>query len=131
MSDALIAKARERGIAPERLRVCDATATGYPDGSFDYSYSIGSLEHFSEAGIARMLAEAARITRRASFHHVPTARDGRDHGWITPYQSYFNNSVAWWLPRFRSAFPIVEVVESTWRDEESRGMWFLCAKQAE
>jgi len=127
-SDVLIGRALKRGIPAARLKVCDARATGYGDREFDYSYSIGSLEHFSEAGIAEFLAEAARVTRHASFHQIPTARDGVDHGWITPHQSYFNNSVAWWLPRFRAAFPIVRVLDSTWSDDESRGAWFICTK---
>src|SRR5437588_12436254 len=101
ISDFLIGKARERGIPAERLRVCDATNTGYADKAFDYSYSIGSLEHFLEPGIGGFLEECRRITRRASFHNIPVARKGCDHGWTHSTQSFFNNSVSWWLPKFR------------------------------
>ena len=44
ISDMLIGKARDRGIDPERLVVGDATRMVFPDNSFDYAYSIGSLE---------------------------------------------------------------------------------------
>src|SRR6266513_1875092 len=55
ISELLIEKAKERGIPAEKLRICDATATGFVDEEFEYSYSIGSLEHFTEEGIARFL----------------------------------------------------------------------------
>src|SRR5665213_814410 len=56
ISDLLIRKAEERGIFADRLRVCDATAMPYGDGEFDYSYSIGSLEHFTEDGIDKFIS---------------------------------------------------------------------------
>ena len=83
ISDLLIQKAVERGIPRERLKVCDATKTGYPDDAFDYAYSIGSLEHFTEGGIDEFLRECGRITRQVSFHMIPTARSLQDDGWIT------------------------------------------------
>lgn len=126
ISDFLIKKAVERGLPAAKLKVCDATATGYEDRQFQYAYSIGSLEHFTEQGIAAFLRECRRITANASFHHIPTAADGRDHGWITPYQSYFNNSVAWWLVKFREQFSDVQVLDSTWGDDISAGKWFVC-----
>ncbi|MDX6612609.1 MAG: hypothetical protein QOD75_1795 [Blastocatellia bacterium] len=125
ISDFLIQKAVERGIDPQLLKVCDATNTGYGNAFFDYSYSIGSLEHFTEDGILAFLTESRRITREASFHQIPISRTG-NQGWISPYQSYFNNNVDWWLPKFRSVFPEVIVLPSSWSDDISVGMWFVC-----
>jgi SAM-dependent methyltransferase len=126
ISDFLIRKALERGIAKERLRVCDATQTGYADKFFDYAYSIGSLEHFTEDGISRFLEECRRTTRVASFHNIPVSRSNRDQGWISPNQSYFNNGVSWWLPKFQRAFRRIEVLDSSWNDDQSVGKWFVC-----
>jgi SAM-dependent methyltransferase len=126
ISDFLIDKARQRGIPEDRLRVCDATQTGYDDKFFDYAYSIGSLEHFTEEGSGRVLKECRRTTRLLSFHNIPVSRSGRDMGWITPNQSYFNNSVSWWLPKFHAVFPGVVVLDSSWNDDQSVGKWFVC-----
>lgn len=129
ISDFLIQKAIDRGIAPDRLRVADATKTGYPDNAFDYGYSIGSLEHFTEDGIRAFVAETHRITRKASFHQIPVSRSGRDEGWMTTLQSFHNNSVEWWLERYRSAYQTVHVLDSAWNDRISVGKWFLCMKE--
>ncbi len=51
ISDLLIDKAIARGISRDRLDIVDATAMNYPDQSFDWAYSIGSLEHFTADGI--------------------------------------------------------------------------------
>lgn len=125
ISDFLIEKAIARGLSPDRLSINDATSTNYTDSFFDYSYSIGSLEHFTEDGIIAFLQEARRITKHASCHQIPIARKG-DEGWITPHQSYFNNSLEWWLPKFSSVFPEVHVLPSSWSDERSVGRWFIC-----
>ena len=125
ISDFLIEKAAARGLDPKLLKVCDATNTGYETAFFDYSYSIGSLEHFTEDGMLAFLREARRITKHASFHQIPISRKG-DEGWISPYQSYFNNGVDWWLPKFCSVFPEVLVLPSSWSDARSVGMWFVC-----
>lgn len=127
ISDLLIGKAKEKGIAADRLQVCDATKTAYPDAAFDFTYSIGSLEHFSDRGIDEFLREGRRITKVRAFHQIPIARHGKDEGWIRDgHQEYFNNTEAWWLPRFRAAFPRVEVVASRWDSETSVGRWFVC-----
>lgn len=128
ISDLLIGKARERGIVPERLVIGDATKMQFLDGTFEYAYSIGSLEHFTESGIAQVVNECRRVTRLSSFHMVPIARDGEDHGWIKNSQSYFNNSVAWWLERFRPYYRTVHVLDSSWNDPLSIGKWFVCAR---
>jgi ubiquinone/menaquinone biosynthesis C-methylase UbiE len=128
ISDLLIQKARERGIAADHLAVMDATNMNFADGRFDHAYSIGSLEHFTEEGIGKVISECWRVARRSCFHMVPIARDGRDHGWIKTSQSYFNNTVAWWLPRFRASYEIVHVLDSQWEDAISVGKWFVCVK---
>jgi SAM-dependent methyltransferase len=128
ISDFLIAKAIERGIPRDRLRIEDATKTGYAADAFDYGYSIGSLEHFTEPGIVAFVAETHRIIQRASFHQIPTSRSGRDEGWLRSLQSYHNNSVTWWLERFHTAFATVHVFDSAWNDKISVGKWFACIK---
>jgi len=126
ISDFLIQKAIERGVARDRLTIADATKTDYADHAFDYGYSIGSLEHFTSEGIYAFVAETRRVTRRASFHQIPTARSGRNEGWIKTLQSYHNNSVTWWLERFHSAYSTVHVYDSAWNDKISIGKWFVC-----
>lgn len=126
ISDMLIAKAMERGIPAAHLEVCDATQLPYQDNAFDYSYSIGSLEHFTDEGITKFITEAARVTRNGSFHMMPTSRSGRDEGWMKTYQSFHNCSPAWWVSRFEQAFGQVRILDSTWNDRISVGKWFLC-----
>lgn len=128
ISDFLISKALERGIKSERLVVCDATKTNYPDNFFEYAYSIGSLEHFTEDGIVSFIKECYRITLKTSFHMIPVSRSGRDEGWMKTYQSFYNNSVTWWLNRYKTAYANVQVLESTWKDDISVGKWFICRK---
>jgi SAM-dependent methyltransferase len=128
ISDFLIQKAIERGIPKHRLRVTDATKTDYPANAFDYGYSIGSLEHFTEDGIRAFVAETYRITRKASFHMIPVSRSGRDEGWMKTLQSFHNNSVAWWVERYKTAYSTVHVLDSAWNDRISVGKWFLCMK---
>ncbi len=128
ISDQLIGKAIERGLSREKLVVGDAAKTEFADGFFDYAFSIGSLEHFTEDGLERMVAECDRIVRRAAFHQVPVSRSGEDEGWTRRYQSFHNNSVEWWTARFRAAFPTVHVLDSSWEDDISFGKWFFCQK---
>jgi SAM-dependent methyltransferase len=126
ISDLLISKAVERGLPQARLKVCDATALPYADREFDYSYSIGSLEHFTEDGIGKFIAEAARVSSIGSFHMMPTSRSGRDEGWMKTYQSFHNSSPSWWVSRFEKNFSRVHVLDSNWNDRISVGKWFLC-----
>lgn len=128
ISDFLIKKAIERGIPPEHLKVCDATKSGYADNEFDYSYSIGSLEHFTEEGIQQFVTESYRITRYASFHMLPTSRSETNEGWMTTLQSFFNNRDGWWGEQFKTSYPEVHVVASKWEDNISHGRWFICVK---
>lgn len=128
ISDLLIGKALERGIAKDRLTVGDATNMLYENDAFDFAYSIGSLEHFTEEGLAKLLSECRRVVRKNTFHQIPVSRSGNDEGWIKTYQSYHNNSVAWWLKRFQATYQKVYVLDSTWEDTISVGKWFVCVK---
>lgn len=126
ISDRLIDKAVERGIPRNSLRVCDATAMPYAAGAFDYAYSIGSIEHFTEEGIHSFLLESRRVAGKAAFHQNPVSRDGSDHGWIKTFQSYFNNSADWWSGHYREVYAHVDVIDSRWEDDLSIGKWFVC-----
>jgi ubiquinone/menaquinone biosynthesis C-methylase UbiE len=128
ISDLLIGKALERGISRSRLKVCDATHTDYVDDQFDYAYSIGSLEHFTETGIHDFLQEAKRIVRHSSFHMIPVSAIGKDEGWLKTTQSYHNNTVDWWKRKFAAVFPRFQVLDSSWKDDISVGKWFICSK---
>lgn len=126
ISELLISKAVERGLSESKLKVCDATQLPYAVGEFEYSYSIGSLEHFTLEGIDKFIAEACRVSRLGSFHMMPTSRSERDEGWMKTYQSFHNNSPAWWVERFEKHFGRVRVLDSNWNDRISVGKWFLC-----
>lgn len=128
ISDFLVQKAIDRGIKKERLKVCDFTKNAYEENAFDYSYSIGSLEHFTEEGIAQFISETYRITRHGSYHQIPISRSGKDEGWIIPYQACFNNSVKWWVEKFKRVYKSVHVLNSSWKDDISSGKWFVCFK---
>ncbi|HEX4049628.1 MAG TPA: class I SAM-dependent methyltransferase [Steroidobacteraceae bacterium] len=126
ISDFLLAKATERGLLKERLTCCDATALPYPAKSFDYAYSIGSLEHFTEEGIHGVLQQCRRTVKTRSFHMIPVSRSQKDEGWITPWQSYFNNSTDWWVAKCKTTFCKVTVLDSAWQDDISLGKWLVC-----
>jgi ubiquinone/menaquinone biosynthesis C-methylase UbiE len=128
ISDYLLMQAVEKGIPSQRLVVCDAVHMPYENEYFDYTFSIGSLEHFRDDNCEAFVREAARVTRKGSFHQIPTSRDGTEHGWITTFQSYYNNPVEWWLPKFKQYFDRVIVLRSLWEDPRSIGRWFLCYK---
>lgn len=128
ISDFFIHKAIERGISKTHLKVCDATKTDYEDNYFSYAYSIGSLEHFTEEGITQFLSECYRIVQGTSFHMIPVSRKDKNEGWIKLSQSYYNNSVHWWLTKFQSVYQDVYVLDSCWKDDISIGKWFVCVK---
>lgn len=128
ISDFLIGKAVERGIPRDRLLVTDATAMQFADASFDYAYSIGSLEHFTEDGIFKLLSECRRVVTKTSFHMIPVSRSGKDEGWIKTFQSYHNNSVDWWMSRYRAVYDDVVAIDSVWEDPLSLGKWFVCSR---
>ena len=128
ISDLLVSKAVEKNIPKENLKVSDATKTDYKNNEFDYSYSIGSLEHFTLDGIDKFIAESARYTRISSFHMIPVSRTGKNEGWMKTQQSFFNNSEDWWHQYFKKHYANVYVVSSKWNDDISYGKWFLCIK---
>lgn len=129
ISDFLIEKAINRGIEKKLLNVCDATNMDcYNDNSFEYSYSIGSLEHFTDPGILKFVEEVYRITDKYSYHMVPVSRNGINNGWIKTIQSYYNNSEEWWMEKFRYKYKDVRSIKSGWKDEISIGLWFICKK---
>lgn len=128
ISGFLISKAVERGIPSNHLVICDASNTDYSEDYFDYAYSIGSLEHFTEDGILNFLSECYRIVKGSSFHMIPVSKKGNDLGWIKTDQSYFNNSVGWWLEKYLKVYKTVYVLDSAWKDDISVGKWFVCVK---
>ncbi|WP_211345550.1 class I SAM-dependent methyltransferase [Paraflavitalea soli] len=129
ISDFLIKRAIGKGIDPSKLKVADATKTDYLDNEFDFSYSIGSLEHFTEEGIDLFLKEASRYTSKASFHMIPVSESTKDEGWMRTNQSFHNNSVEWWLAKYKKHFREVHVINSAWKDPGlSVGKWFICNK---
>lgn len=129
ISEFLIDKAIGRGIGADRLTVCNASEIPFADDEFDYSYSIGSLEHFDMASLDLAIKESQRITKVASFHQVPTSRNQLDNGWIKRSQSYWNNSVSFWLNRFKKHYGEVVCLPSLWEDTESVGHWFICSNR--
>lgn len=128
ISDLLIQKAIDKGIPKEKLSVADATKTSYQNNEFDYSYSIGSLEHFTEEGIDAFIEETARYTKIGSFHMIPISQSAKNEGWMKSKQSFFNNSEEWWTIKFKKHYPKVYPVASKWQDNISYGYWFLCFK---
>lgn len=129
ISDLLIEKAIKRRIPRERLKVADATKVNYNENEFDYSYSIGSLEHFTFEGIDKFLSESSRITKRISFHMIPVSKSNQNEGWMKTVQSFFNNSEEWWLKKFKQHYSNVYCVPSKWEDEISYGRWFICINE--
>jgi ubiquinone/menaquinone biosynthesis C-methylase UbiE len=130
ISDYLIQRAVDRGISPDRLKVCDATNLPYSADQFNYAYSIGSIEHFTEEGIVAFVRECHRVTKHSSFHMLPVSRSGQNEGWMKTVQSFHNNSVEWWLEKFKSSYKDVYVLDSKWEDSISVGKWFVCIKEA-
>jgi len=127
ISKKLIDRAKSKNINSKFLKLCDATNLPYLDSEFDYSYSIGSLEHFSHDGIVKFLKSCRRVTRKESYHLIPVSRTGKNYGWITTYQSYFNNSVDWWKDICINIFPKenILIIDSSWEDKISVGKWLI------
>ena len=60
----------------------------FEENYFDFSYSIGSLEHFTEDGIEKVIDKLHKCTRIASYHMMPTSRDNKNQGWMKTYQTF-------------------------------------------
>jgi len=126
ISEFLIEEAIKSGLNADKLKVADATNTKYDNKFFKFSYSIGSLEHFTEVGIDCFIREARRISNNVSYHQIPVARDDKFNGWLELDQSYYNMPVSWWIPKFKKHFDEVVVIDSFWDDPISYGKWFIC-----
>ncbi|MBC7747663.1 MAG: class I SAM-dependent methyltransferase [Methylotenera sp.] len=129
ISDLLIEKAIQRNIPKERLKIADATKVNYDENEFDYSFSIGSLEHFTFEGIDKFISESSRITRKVSFHMIPVSKSKQNEGWMKTVQSFFNNSEDWWLEKFKKHYTRVYCISSKWEDSISDGKWFICVNE--
>lgn len=128
ISSFLIDKAKKKNISEKKLIVCDATNLPYEDNFFDYCYSIGSLEHFTEPGILNFLKSSTKVTKNKGYHMIPISRSGKNHGWIENYQSYFNNSQEWWSNLCEKASLKYKFIDSSWEDEISVGKWMIVEK---
>jgi cyclopropane fatty-acyl-phospholipid synthase-like methyltransferase len=133
MSPSLINKCRDRGIPESRLKVCDLKMLGvYPRDSFDYTFTIGVLHYVKESDLRTFASDLARITRRMSFHFVPTSLSLKNEGWIADWHAFQNNSTGWWLEIFQKGFPSVQTRDSVWSNKPwSAGQWFVCFKSGE
>jgi|TARA_B110000879_G_scaffold212650_1_gene309981 SAM-dependent methyltransferase len=130
ISEMLLSKASEKHNIPmNKLRACDATKLPYADNEFNYAFSIGSIEHFTEEGIVKFLSECYRTVSHISFHQHPVSRSGQNEGWITSTQSYHNNSIEWWKEKYDEVYDSVYVLDSVWEDGISLGRWFICEKK--
>ena len=128
ISDFLISKAVGRGIDKYKLKICDATNLPYKKDEFDYNYSIGSLEHFTEEGILKFLKSSLRATKYTGYHMIPVSRNQKDNGWIVNHQSYFNNSLKWWANLCNQITTDYYFLDSSWEDEISIGKWLIINK---
>jgi SAM-dependent methyltransferase len=129
ISSQLLNIAEKKGINKKYLQLIDATKMKYSNNFFSYSYSIGSLEHFTEKGIESLIKKLSLNTSVASFHFMPVSRKNINEGWIKTSQTFHNNSVEWWREKFKKRFKTVEVIDSSWNDFISSGKWFLCFKK--
>lgn len=128
ISDLLIKKAIKRGIESSRLTICDATQMPYGADTFEHAYTVGSLEHFTEDGIRNVISEMHRVTSGRTFHLTPCSKSGKNEGWLTTTQSFFNNTPEWWVEMFKTKYRRVLVLDSSAIDEFSDSKWFLCDK---
>ena len=63
------------------FKMADATKLDYPAEFFDYPYSIGSLEHFTDEGIDAVIDNLHYCTKIGSFHMMPLSKKNIDEGW--------------------------------------------------
>jgi len=118
----------ESGIDKKMLICKDATQIEFGENFFDYSYSIGSLEHFTEEGLEDIIKKLHFITKKYSIHMMPVSKKNTNEGWIKTYQTFHNNNTDWWIGKFKKNFSKVDVINSSWEDHISIGKWFICYK---
>ncbi len=128
ISQSLINICIKSGLDQNKLICSDGTKIKFEENYFDYSYSIGSLEHFTEDGLDEMISKLHFITKNHSIHMMPVSKKNVNEGWIKTYQTFHNNSVEWWVEKFRKKFSKVDVIDSSWSDHISVGKWFVCYK---
>lgn len=128
ISQNLIDICLKSGIDSKKLICSDAIDINFPENFFDYSYSIGSLEHFTEKGLNDVIEKLHFITKNYSIHMMPVSKKNQNEGWIKTYQTFHNNSVEWWVNKFRKKFSNILVIDSSWNDHISVGKWFVCFK---
>ena len=118
----------DSGIDKKMLICKDATQIEFGENFFDYSYSIGSLEHFTEQGLEDVIKKLHFITKKYSIHMMPVSKKNVNEGWIKTYQTFHNNNTDWWIGKFKNNFSKVDVINSSWADHISIGKWFICYK---
>lgn len=118
----------DSGIDKKMLICKDATQIEFGENFFDYSYSIGSLEHFTEQGLEDIIKKLYFITKKYSIHMMPVSKRNANEGWIKTYQTFHNNNTDWWIGKFKKNFSKVDVINSSWEDHISIGKWFICYK---
>ena len=128
ISQNLINICLKSGIDNDKLICSDALKIDFPENFFNYSYSIGSLEHFTEKGLDKIIDKLHFITKEYTVHMMPVSKNNNNEGWIKTYQTFHNNSVEWWVNKFEKKFSKVQVINSSWKDHISIGKWFICYK---
>lgn len=128
ISQSLINICIKSGLDENKLICTNGINIKFEENYFDYSYSIGSLEHFTEDGLDKMISKLHFITKNHSIHMMPVSKKNVNEGWIKTYQTFHNNSVHWWVGKFKKKFSKVDVINSSWNDHISVGKWFVCYK---
>lgn len=128
ISNFLIDIAVKNGVSKEKLFCIDATKLDFDDDYFDFSYSIGSLEHFTEDGIELLIKKIFHMTKKTTYHMMPVSKKNINEGWIKTYQTFHNNSTQWWIDKFKIKYQNIQVIDSAWEDHISVGKWFICSK---
>ena len=65
-------------VDSDKLKCIDATKLDYEENFFNYTYSIGSLEHFTDDGIDRVIEKLHYVTSVASFHMMPVSNKNKN-----------------------------------------------------
>jgi len=112
------------------LRADLLKAWPFPDGAFDVVVLEQVLEHFDDAQVARLLAEARRVLRPGGMALIGTPVFFRPALWISPFWRWFNPIYrrirgSRWTPAHLQHFTVGEICERIRRSgfliEEVRG----------